>query len=312
MKIKNPVLSVENVGRRDAGDPYIIRENGMYYYCYTCEEGVAISRFESLADIEKGEVKIVYDRKAEGANDTSWFAPELHKIDDRWYIYAAPGCMGDPGCHSMHVLRSLSDDIYGEYEYCGNMRGLEGKWAIDGTVFTHEGKLYMALSKDGITIVPLLDPLTLEGQGSVITTASEDWERVMSPVVEGSFMLKKGKYLHMLYAASDCRSDAYCLGLLTFSGGDITDPACWKKSDGPIFKMVDGIYGPGHCSVTSYTDKNGEERDLLVYHATRQSNGWEESKNGFNLKRCVYYGEIKWENDYPVLGTPQHEIDLNI
>ncbi len=306
MKIKNPILDPARVGRTDAGDPFILREGDMYYYCYTAYNELYIARFRNLADIEKAEVKKVYDKEKQG-DLGSWFAPELHKIGNRWYVYAAPGCKGNLGCHSMHVLRSKTEDIFGEYEFLGNMHGLENTWAIDGTVFTHEGKLYMAVSWNGITVVELSDPLTLTENRAVVCTPDREWERMMSPVTEGSFMLRKGKNLHMLYSASDCRSEHYCLALLTFVGGDILDPKNWEKSEKPLFTLTDGIYGPGHCSVT----KTPDGRDILVYHARMYScdNNAGELVNNWQ-RRCVYYGNIDWVDDYPVLGKPVHELEV--
>ncbi|MBE6766877.1 MAG: hypothetical protein E7550_04725 [Ruminococcaceae bacterium] len=306
MKIKNPVLIPENVGRTDAGDPYIIREGGMYYYCYTAYNDLFISRFEHLSDIEKGEVKKIYDHKKQG-NLGSWFAPEVHKIGERWYIYAAPGCKDDIGCHSMHILRSEAGDIFGEYEYLGNMKGLENTWAIDGTPFTYEDKLYMAVSWNGITLAELSDPFTLSEKRAIIATADREWERVMNPVIEGSCIIKRGKYIHMLYSASDCRSEHYCLGLLTFAGGDIMNPDNWKKSEKPLFSSKNGIFGPGHCSVTK--NENGD--DILVYHARLYGDSAildEKKKNWGN--RCVFYGKIEWNNDFPMLGEPQNEVEI--
>lgn len=306
MKIENPVLLPSRIGRKDAGDPYIIREKGFYYYCYTADCELFISRFERLSDIEKGEILKIYDKEKQG-NLGSWFAPELHKIGDRWYVYAAPGCKDDLGCHSMHVLRSKTEDIFGEYEFLGNMKGLENTWAIDGTVFDYEGKLYMAVSWNGITLVELSDPFTLSENRAVIASADRDFERQMNPVIEGSFMLKKGKYIHMLYSGSDCRSEHYCLGLLTFSGGNILDKNAWKKSEKPLFSSANGIYGPGHCSVV----KSEKGEDILVYHARLygDADSYNEIENNW-AERIVCYGKIEWENDYPLLGEPLRQVEI--
>ena len=73
-----------------SGAPFIVRNGDMYYYCYTAYNDLYVACFKNLADIEKAEVKKVYD-----------------------------------GCHSMHVLRSKTENIFGEYEFLGNMHGLE-------------------------------------------------------------------------------------------------------------------------------------------------------------------------------------------
>ena len=70
-------------------DPYVLRYDGYYYHCYSNKEGVFIAKSETLWGIGQGEATMVYDCTADGAL-TDWFAPELHRIGDKWYIYASP------------------------------------------------------------------------------------------------------------------------------------------------------------------------------------------------------------------------------
>ena len=119
----------------------------------------------------------------------------------------------------------------------------------------------------------------------------------MGCVTEGPAVLYKNGLIHIVYSTNDSKYDDYCLGLLTFAGGDILDPACWQKSPEAIFAQTDAIHGPGHCSFTTVTEESGEV-DYVVYHANRVSgSGWD--------GREVFIQPIGWNEDgYPVLGTP--------
>lgn len=293
MILRNPLIKDNSKSR----DPFITFWNGNYYSCYDGKDKVVVRKFSSFEEIVNAEEKIVY--KSEGDMPIEWYAPEMHLIDGHWYIYGAP-CHPNSQCHSMQVLRSVSDDPFSDYEYMGYVKGLEGKWSIDGNVFTYKDKLYMvvAMPEVELWICEMSDPLTLKGEPSPLIKAEYPWEKVMSPVVEGPFVLKKNNNLYIVYSASDSKCDSYCLGLLTFNGGDILDSNNWQKNAMPIFKSGNGLYGPGHCSFTKIGDK-----DIIVYHANTELNqGW----TGSYL--CAQ--PIDWQNDIPVLGEPLPEFEI--
>ena len=55
--------------------------------------------------------------------------------------------------------------------------------------------------------------------------------------------------LFLTYSASGCRTDSYCLGLLTLRpGGDPLNVADWTKSPNPVFTTAadSSAYAPGH------------------------------------------------------------------
>ena len=107
-------------------------------------------------------------------------------------------------------------------------------------------------------------------------------------------MLTKGKTVHVVYSGSGSWSDEYCLGLLTFRGGDILDPANWTKYPEAVFSKVETSYGTGHCSFT--VSPSGKE-DWIVYHANVKPNlSW----GG----RGVRIQKFTWEGDTPVFGIP--------
>jgi GH43 family beta-xylosidase len=73
-----------------------------------------------------------------GPNCNAVWAPELHRIGNRWFIYFA----ADNGKNKYHRMWALESergtDPLGPYHCCGQLE-TEG-WAIDGTVLaTHEG-----------------------------------------------------------------------------------------------------------------------------------------------------------------------------
>lgn len=103
--------------------------------------------------------------------------------------------------------------------------------------------------------------------------------------------------VHIVYSASGSWTDDYCLGMLSFRGGDILDPASWTKSKDPVFSKGNGIYGPGHCSFTT-TDDGAV---WMIYHGNTESGtGWSGRK--------VWIDPVDWDGDTPLFGTPQKGI----
>ena len=70
-------------------DPWVIRDGDSYYYCYSAGNGVNVNKIESPDKITTdGGVK-VYTAPKDTEYSHEYWAPELHKIGGRWYIYVA-------------------------------------------------------------------------------------------------------------------------------------------------------------------------------------------------------------------------------
>lgn len=303
MKIKNPIFN-RNVGSRD---PFIVEHKGFLYSCYDARQNVVIKKFKSLTDIENAEEKETLPPNAH--NLVNWYAPEMHLIDGHWYVYSAPcdkteydevkkiNPLGEP-LHTMQVLRSATDDPFSDWEYMGVVGGLEGKWSIDGTVIHYQNKLYMALDFQGIHICEMDGPLKLKGEPKLLSRPDYDWEKVMTPINEGPAPLYKDGKIHLAFSASDSHSDGYCLGLLSFNGGDILDKSNWVKHPAPLLQSSNGFYGPGHCSFLRLDGK-----DLIVYHANTQ-------KNSGRGGSYMFAQAFSWKDGLPVIGEIAAEFEI--
>ncbi len=293
--IRNPIIYNSNKG--NTADPYVIRYNGYYYHCYSNKNGVFIAESKNLWDIGSGTTTQVYDSNEKNAL-SSWYAPELHRIDNKWYIYAAPDYGNN--LHVMTVLVCDGESPIGEYKNLGMMRGLENQWTIDGTVLNHLNELYFVWTRcQEMYIARMADPCSITGEITVLTKPEYPFETRVGMINEGPAVLYRGDKIHVAYSANDSQCDEYCLGLLTFQvGNDILDIRNWNKCQHAVFEKTDNIFGPGHCSFTTATE-NGTEVDYIVYHANLVSgSGWK--------GRNVFVKKFYWdENDMPVFGKPE-------
>ena len=117
----------------------------------------------------------------------------------------------------------------------------------------------------------MADPMTIVSDRVCISRPEYEWEKQGYPYVnEGPQALIRNGKIFIIYSASGSWTDDYCLGQLTYVGGDLLNPSSWKKEPEPLFSKTETIFGPGHASFVG-----SEDEDWIIYHAARSSNaGW--------------------------------------
>lgn len=284
-----------------SADPWVVGHNGAYFYCESRNQNsIWIRKSFCFTELGTDDGALVWQAPTLGANSNALWAPELHRIGERWYIYYA----ADDGLnenHRMWVLESLTDDPQGAYQ-CKGCLETQG-WAIDLTVFEHEGRMYATWSgwpgaangKQNLYIAPMSNPWTISGDRVLLTTPDYAWEKVEMHICEGPQVLQRHGKLFVIYSASGSWTPDYCLGMLEFEGDDVLNPSNWKKWDAPVFKKTAKVWGVGHCSFVQSPD--GLE-DWILFHAkTRKKSGWND--------RNVHAQRFTWtEAGYPVFGAP--------
>jgi GH43 family beta-xylosidase len=277
-RFANPLLPA-------GADPWSVYKDGFYYYMHTTGNNLTIWKTRSIADLRKAEKRVVWTPPASGPYSNDIWAPELHFLDGRWYIYFAADA-GTNETHRIWVLENASaDPLSAEWEMKGKLAAATDKWAIDCSVFDHAGRRYAVWSgwegdvngAQNIYIARMSNPWTIEGDRALISAPTYPWEKVgdlNSPgnpphvdVNEGPEALERGDKLFLVYSASGCWTDQYALGMLTASASsDPLDPASWTKSPTPVFRSAprSHAYATGHNSF--FKSPDGTE-DWILYHA---------------------------------------------
>ena len=295
----------------EGADPFATFHDGKYYVLVTRANRVGIKSAPKLQDIGPlSEIK-VWSYKGSPVGGHVW-APELHFIDDNWYIYT---CGQNTGIDNnqewveyiqerqeMFVLKSTTGDPFGPYEFDAWL--IPGLGAIDETIFTHtDGKRYIIWSQFNIPgqaqsqcmyIAELLSPTSIGLKRVKISCPDQAWERHGWPVNEGAAVLEKNGKTYIVYSGSGYRVPEYALGYLVNTDGDLLNPNSWTKV-GPVFQQDPsvGVYATGHNSFT--TSPDGTE-DWIVYHARLSTNG--------SVPRDMFIQKFTWDGDVPVFGKP--------
>lgn len=291
----------------DTPDPSVVYKDGYYYMTFT-HNGTDIMVMKSRTiDFRQAERKVVWYPPFDTMYSANLWAPELQYIEGKWYIYFAADD-GQNENHRMYALEAVSDDPLGEYEFRGKIDDGSDKWAIDGLVMEHEGKLYFVWSgwegdiniSQNTYIAPMSDPLTISGSRILLSEPQLEWERAGGPpyIQEGQAILKHDGRLFIAYSGAGSWTPFYSIGLLTLQAdGDPLQPEHWSKLEQPLMSMEDeaGVYGPGHNSFTQSPD--GTET-WIVYHATSGINdGWSNRK--------ARAQRVEWdEQGMPIFGKP--------
>ncbi|MDE6982265.1 MAG: family 43 glycosylhydrolase, partial [Lachnospiraceae bacterium] len=298
-------------------DPYVYRHtDGWYYFTASVPEydKIVLRRAKSLSELPDAEEVTIWNKHESGPMSEHIWAPELHYVMGKWYIYYAGGEKDDVWEIRPYVLECQGQDpIEDAWVEKGKMqRALEDEFSfeafsLDGTVFEDKGRLYYVWAEkvgvgkqiSNLYIAELENPYTLKTVQVLLTTPDYDWERVGFWVNEGPGIIRRGDNIYLTFSASETGAD-YCIGMLSAkSGADLLDPLSWKKDRYPVLRTDEskGVYGPGHNSFTVDEDGN----DIMVYHARLEAKI--EGNPLYNPNRHAHLMKVRWdENDRPVFS----------
>lgn len=279
---QKPDRTFTNPLQADGPDPWVIRHDGYYYYTNTKGRNLTLWKSKNLSEVKDATPVVVWTPPATGPNSYEIWAPELHFLDGKWYIYYTATDKANFGDLSRYVFvleNSSPDPTTGAWTDKGK---INTKYTgLDGTVFEHGGQRYFVYSayvgpQSVLAIAPMQNPWTLQaGKEATIATPTFAWEKGGGrQILEGPEFLpgKKGQ-LFLVYSASACWDDNYSLGMLTATkGSDLLKPESWTKAPLPVFhpSAENGVWGTGHNSFTKSPD--GRE-DWIVYHAKTAADG---------------------------------------
>ncbi|MNH78203.1 Extracellular exo-alpha-(1-_5)-L-arabinofuranosidase precursor [compost metagenome] len=262
-------------------DPWVYKHSDGYYY-FTASvpeyDRIEIRRSNTLEGLRDAQPVVAWRKYETGMLSANIWAPEIHYIQDKWYIYfaAARTTETKEGLfdHRMYVLENESaNPLEGDWVEKGQVRTAWESFALDATVFEHQGTLYYVWAQkdpeiegnSNLYISTMSNPWTLSGEQVMISTPEYPWEVIGFKVNEGAAVLKRNGRIFISYSAS-ATDHNYCMGLLSADeSSDLLDPKSWIKSPEPVFQTNEetGQYGPGHNSFTVSEDG----QDVIIYHA---------------------------------------------
>ncbi|MCP2165200.1 family 43 glycosylhydrolase [Goodfellowiella coeruleoviolacea] len=303
-----PRQTLRNPVREGVADPWLFHRDGSYFLSYTATDRIVLVRANSVAGLATAPAVTVWRDSSPDRCCGVW-APEFHFLDHRWYVYYAAAPPDTVSGHRMYVLESAGASPFGPYRFKGQL-ATNTDFAIDGTVLRlPNGRLYHVWSgvptgstTQNLYIAQLRDPWTISGPPVLLSQPTLAWERQGSPIEEGPVVLRRAGRTFLFFSASHCATPDYALGVLEFTGGDVLDPASWRKTPTPVFQRSDAnwVFGTGHNSFVSSPD--GRET-WIAYHAMTSPTGAPNGSCGGD--RSLRLDRVDFDADgTPRLGPP--------
>ena len=296
-------------------DPYVYKHtDGTYYFTASLPDydGIALRKADKLFNLKDAPEKMIWKKHDKGIMSFHVWAPELHFIFGKWYIYFAAGDVDDIWAIRPYVLECRGDDPFNdEWIEKGMMQCSDEDpfsfraFSLDGTVLENHGEYYFIWAEkvgvgkqiSNLYIAKMESATKLSTVQVLLTTPDYDWERVGFWVNEGPAFIKHDGKIYMTYSASET-GVAYCIGMLSADeNDDLLDPKSWTKSRMPVLKTSEElkIYGPGHNSFTV----NDEGEPVMIYHARTEA---EIVGNPlYNPNRHAMVMKVKWNES----GEPE-------
>lgn len=264
-------------------DPYVIRHtDGNYYFTASVPayDKIVLRKSETLLGLKDAEEKVIWTKHEAGEMSRHIWAPEMHYMQGKWYIYFAAGEQDNMWKIRPFVLECQgADPMKDEWVEMGKIKRSDDdiysfdSFSLDATILEHKGKNYyiwaekvsVGVGISNLYIAEMESPTKMKTPQVLLTTPDYDWERVDIWVNEGPAILKHNGKIYLSYSAS-ATGECYCMGMLSIDEDkDLLDPKEWKKEKKPVLRSdrEKGFYGPGHNSFTKLPDG----RDVCVFHS---------------------------------------------
>lgn len=293
--MKKVILSTGNSKTRD---PFVVKHNNKYYHCFSDDgKTISMAEFDYIEEMNSAKSKVVFVPDKEEYSKELW-APELHIIDNKCYIYVACDD-GNNFNHRMYVLENNSSNPMDEFYMHGKITDSTDKWAIDGNLIKYKGQLYYFWSgwegdkniRQNIYVSKMKDPFTLESERVLISTPEYDWEKIgctngLPYINEGPFAFLNNDELYLAYSASGSWGKGYCIAFLKFVGENLLDPKAWYKFNKPTLSKNDVLFGAGHCCII-----NDNEKKLVFFHA------WDK-----DVKDIYWHNVSTWQAELEIIN----------
>lgn len=303
----------------ERADPWVYKHTDGYYYFTGSVPGyeeIEVRRAKTLNELEDGERASVWHAHPSGEMSKLIWAPEIHFVQGKWYIYFAAAGSSEVAKgtfqHRMYALECADENpLTGNWVEKGQVKTAFESFSLDATVFELNGKLYYVWAQkdpeipgnSNLYLSEMENPWTLKGEQIMLSIPEYDWEKIGFLVNEGPAVIIRNGKVFITYSGS-ATDENYCMGLLwADETADLMKKESWNKAKEPVFKTSEKNkkFGPGHNSFTVSEDGT---KDILIYHARPQIVLEEEPLDVPD--RHANAQVFTWDEDgFPVFGEPR-------
>ena len=185
----------------ERADPYITKGSDGYYY-FTASypaylnvdsgyDRIILRRSKTVEGLSSAEEKEIWHAHSEGIMSKHIWAPEIHEICGKWYIFFAAGNSDDVWHIRPYMLKlEVSDPINDKWVELGKVKATEGdnvsfnSFSLDMTYYEHNNKHYLIWAEiigDSSLFMAEInpeEPNQLISSPILLTKPEYDWEKV--------------------------------------------------------------------------------------------------------------------------------------
>lgn len=236
--------------------PNITRHAGRYYFIGQNPD-IKIYKAESIDSLSSVTPYTVWKGQENGMYNI--WAPEMARIDNKWYIYFEADDGNNTDNHQLYVLENPSEDpTQGNWTLHGPIiTNSEWNFGLHPSTFSIDGRQYLLWSgwehrraemeTQCIFIAEMENPWTLKSPRVLISRPEFEWERQWVnpdgtrsayPIFVNEnpepILSPDGKKVAVAYSASGIWTPFATVGLLyADTSSNLLDPASWKKLKEP-------------------------------------------------------------------------------
>ena len=275
-----------------AEDPWVIQHDDFYYVCTSGPlnpTAVYVSKSKTL--VERGEKVKVWE---DAENYGRVFAPELHFIQGKWYIYFCADSKEHGWKHMAVVLRAKTDNPLDGFTnegvlFTGDENG--NAQANDFTTVTWDGQLYAFWGSLGDPVIRNSVMAPMDSPTKITAFRKETNHHAEGP----RFLIHEDRLI-LTGAEGAFASKDYRLTALMFDPelGTFEDRNAWV-SLGTLLESTSDVWGPSRASFTVSRDS---KENWAMYH----SKIFPADDNGIRAANIMPFTFD--ENSRPVFGKP--------
>ena len=146
ISFKNPIVE-------QRADPWVYKHSDGYYY-FTASvpeyDRIEVRRAETIHGLSEAAPVLVWRKYENGPMSANIWAPEIHFINRKWYIYYAAARRDEIFRHRMYVLENESENpLEGNWIEKGQVKTAWESFSLDATTFVHQGTWYYVWAQHG-------------------------------------------------------------------------------------------------------------------------------------------------------------------
>lgn len=207
---------------------------------------IEIRRAKTISGLAHAAPRTIWRKHENGPMSKLIWAPELHYINGKWFVYFAAAETTDLDENGMfqHRMFCLECDAENPMESeenwfeHGQVKTPIDSFALDATCFEANEKLYYVWAQkdpaiegnSNLYIAEMENPWAIKTESVLLSKPEYDWETKGFWVNEGPAIIHRNGRYFLTYSAS-ATDENYCMGMLSAPDNvDLLDAKNWTKA----------------------------------------------------------------------------------